>query len=373
MTAVTHQTIDTLYSADSIEWCPIPGFEDIMLCGTYQLEESKDDAKTDGSPQVRVGRLYMYKLENQSTSTPKLKLCTSLDMPGILDIKWSYQTINGRPYFGVVNSVGQIKVFVVKNEDMVVMVTEEQLDVVNDDGLGLSLEWNNMLNTSDETSVISSDSKGGIHVHKFCEGCLKEITSWKAHDFEAWIAAYNQWDINTVYTGGDDCRLKGWDLRMDPKSPVFTSKRHTMGVCSIQSNPVKEYQLATGSYDENMLLWDSRKMKHPITELNLGGGIWRIKWEPKTADYILTATMYNGFHIVDISNNDDLKICCHFKEHESIAYGADWCRSSQSKVQSSADVSELDCESKTTEYIIGTCSFYDHLCKLWSIDLNKNG
>jgi hypothetical protein len=41
MAAITHETIDTVYSADSVEWCPIEGFQDLMLCGTYQLEEAK--------------------------------------------------------------------------------------------------------------------------------------------------------------------------------------------------------------------------------------------------------------------------------------------------------------------------------------------
>lgn len=32
------QVIDVEYSADSIECCPLTGYEDIILCGTYQLE-----------------------------------------------------------------------------------------------------------------------------------------------------------------------------------------------------------------------------------------------------------------------------------------------------------------------------------------------
>ena len=42
-------------------------------------------------------------------------------------------------------------------------------------------------------------------------------------------------------------------------------------------------------------------MKRPVTDIGLGGGIWRIKWEQAAGNHILTATMYNGFHIADTS------------------------------------------------------------------------
>ncbi len=31
---------DTVYCADSVEWCPISGFQHVLLCGTYQLAEA---------------------------------------------------------------------------------------------------------------------------------------------------------------------------------------------------------------------------------------------------------------------------------------------------------------------------------------------
>lgn len=39
--AKTLQVVDTEYSADSIEWCPHDGYQDVLLCGTYQLDQSK--------------------------------------------------------------------------------------------------------------------------------------------------------------------------------------------------------------------------------------------------------------------------------------------------------------------------------------------
>jgi len=28
---------DTEYTADAVEWCPVVGFQDLLLCATYQL------------------------------------------------------------------------------------------------------------------------------------------------------------------------------------------------------------------------------------------------------------------------------------------------------------------------------------------------
>ena len=30
---------DTEYTADAVEWCPVVGFQDMLLCATYQLVE----------------------------------------------------------------------------------------------------------------------------------------------------------------------------------------------------------------------------------------------------------------------------------------------------------------------------------------------
>jgi len=59
----------------------------------------------------------------------------------------------------------------------------------------------------------------------------------------------------------------------------------------------------TPSYDEYLYLWDTRNMRSPASEIKLGGGIWRIKWEPVQAKHILTATMYNGFHVINTESN----------------------------------------------------------------------
>lgn len=68
-------SLDTIYSADSIEWCPIPGYENILACGTYQLKapedsnplqdvevrEEEEELTKKEEPHKRLGRVLIYK------------------------------------------------------------------------------------------------------------------------------------------------------------------------------------------------------------------------------------------------------------------------------------------------------------------------
>lgn len=52
--------------------------------------------------------------------------------------------------------------------------------------------------------IISSDSKGQLHLLKLdeAESRLHEVATWQAHSFEAWIAAFDYWQTEVVYSGG---------------------------------------------------------------------------------------------------------------------------------------------------------------------------
>ncbi|KAI8603809.1 WD40-repeat-containing domain protein [Dissophora ornata] len=371
---------DTIYSADSIEFCPIQSHAHLLVCGTYQLakDESEDQPSTEAveepapastdsnssaddddeevkveKPMLRLGRLLVYDVEGSSDDSRKLTNTACIETAAILDMKWSHQTINGNPTLGVADASGDLSLYQFKTagNDLEVVA---KYQTNTEKKLALSLDWSNRVQASESPRIAVSLSSGDITILDLdtASSTLTENMTWHAHDLEAWIVGWNYHDTNVLYTGADDCRLKGWDMRMDCSYATFTSKAHQMGVCSIQSNPHDEHILATGSYDENVLIWDTRSMRQPLSTTETGGGVWRLKWHPTRMDVLLAGCMHNGFHVLHYNETwSTALIGSSFMEHKSLAYGVDW--------------SYVPPETPSELPLVVSCSFYDHLIHLW--------
>lgn len=91
-------------------------------------------------------------------------------------------------------------------------------------------------------------------------------------------------------------------------------------------------------------------MKTPVQTLQLPGTLWRIKWNPFDSQMLMVASMLGGLHV--IKSTDELSLMATYDEHENIVYGGDWCF---------LDKSELEDYRIFCDYVLGSCSFYDHL------------
>ncbi|XP_042637746.1 diphthine methyltransferase [Orycteropus afer afer] len=337
------QTVDTEYTADSVEWCPLEGCRHLLACGTYHLRkpadkprdpESKSGAELDGEPPVRVGRLYLYSLREDSPASPLLEV-QRRDMAAVLDMKWCHTPVAGHTLLGLADAGGSVQLFtLVASEKNAHALQPLSSLALGEQCLALSLDWSTGKTgraSGQPVKIISSDSQGQLHllaVNKERPG-LQAVDTWQAHHFEAWIAAFNYWQTETVYSGGDDGLLRGWDTRRPHHTPVFTSERHSMGVCSIHSSPHREHILATGSYDEHVLLWDARCMQQPFADTPVQGGVWRLKWHPSHPHLLLAACMYGGFKVLNCQKAMEEKqgTCTVLASHvpqNSLTYGADW-------------------------------------------------
>ncbi|XP_015118269.1 diphthine methyltransferase [Diachasma alloeum] len=361
------ETFDTKFSADSVEWCPIEGFQDHFVCGTYELQKPEEQSESsDDRAQKRQGIIYLFRV----VSPGNLHLLQQVNVPGVLDMKWAHVVYEGHILLGVVNSVGYLQLWELERESgKMSLFVETKLRSVDDEYLALSLDWStgrSAWSHSTEVKITVSDSKGFITVYNVSQGKLNVLASQLAHEFEAWITAFNYWDTNVIYSGGDDCKFKWFDTRTGLQS-VGSNKIHTAGVTSLHSNAESEFILASGSYDEILRLWDTRQMRRSISETNLNGGIWRLKWDPFHHKYLFAACMYSNFKIIDCQRQENPEIVAELNEHESIAYGCDW--SSLSEDEAVNKLVLENCESRTV--IAATCSFYDHTLKLSAVTLGN--
>lgn len=99
--------------------------------------------------------------------------------------------------------------------------------------------------TRSSNDIITSLSSG--HLAHLVATSTGYITSsqWQAHAYEPWTTAFDHWDPNRVWSGGDDCVLKAWDIRV-PEIPAGSCKAFEAGVTTVTSSPHTEHLLAVG-------------------------------------------------------------------------------------------------------------------------------
>lgn len=328
--------------------CSIETIEDCnenkkYLCGFYELNEETS---------IKTGGIGLYE-ENQQLQFISVN-------NGMLDMKLSENVL------GCALSNGDIILYDYSASNTLHLNELIRNEEGRNEGIALSLSWENTIKKS---KLAVSTESGALLFYSLTSSAL-QLTSTisNAHQFQsenipAWIVSYSQFNDSLVVSGGDDCCMKLWDLN-SPSSPIFKSSKHySAGVTSAQWHPFNENLFAVGSYDQSFKIWDLRSLKHPLSEIETSGGVWRIKWNrnAQNCNYLAIASMQGGSGVYhwneDTSQIEIIDLQCDDSSNRLI-YGIDW-------IENSSKEEEREGE-KSFDWSIVTCSFYDNLVQKWS-------
>ena len=359
---------DTVLCADSVEWCPRMGFRDICVCSTYELDLSR------GAKYGEAHFLSIPPPEAGNVRVPVYEAAPKVDFAGgVLDAKWG--ELGGVPVLAVGTSAGAVSVlsltrkcsdgFVGTKRDHSVCINQLRNIRVLANNAVLSVDWA----AGSNTELLTTNGNGTAAIFDLSISSESDkahaVARWKAHDLygaetEVWVGVFDKVASHTVYTGADDGKFKGWDTRSELKRPLFVNEEtNGCGVCSINCSPHREFLVASGGYDGFVRIWDTRMMhRGSMQSINVGGGVWRLKWHPQISSKLAAAAMRGGAHIltVDCVPHKEGEYSCflksfdHYDGHpsEALTYGIDWSY-----------------DHAWNGNLVGTCSFYDHSLHFW--------
>ena len=129
-------------------------------------------------------------------------------------------------------------------------------------------------------------SNGNVSLCESTEGALWSqdavvyLTDIHHHELEAWTQVFSGNGSTNVLSGGDDCVLQYSHINNLQERAVLWQDRklHQAGVTAIL--PLSADLVVTGSYDDHIRLIFTPKIgrRQILAELNLGGGVWRLKF-----------------------------------------------------------------------------------------------
>jgi diphthamide biosynthesis protein 7 len=199
------------------------------------------------------------------------------------------------------------------------------------------------------------------------------------HDLEAWTLAFSPSGQGS-FSGGDDIALRYCSTLPGVHTPSLLpssynlpartwgdDKLHTAGITAIL--PLSDQIIVTGSYDDRIRIVSAPNpgRRKVLKELNLGGGVWRLKlmakqpddWQDEDKGFanftVLASCMHAGARIVRLCRSEGgdwgITVLARFEEHKSMNYGSDFQPVTSGKPRT----------------IVST-SFYDKLLSVWHFD-----
>lgn len=237
MEAQVVQSIDVGLTADCCEWLAGSSDRDgVLAMATYQLDEKLGKRKGEI-------RLFSFDAEAQGERLEIKQRC-AVDVAGVLDLKWGRKSKQKQQgWLGAATSDGSVYLYKTEMEDdkrKLVHVAKADTEVEQSEtSFCLSLDWNDRLDSENPamSKIVASRADGKLGVVDVNTAQCER--SWVAHMYsgnvapaEVWIAAFDCWDTNVVYSGADEGLLKAWDCRTSTASPspILVDRHHEVSL-----------------------------------------------------------------------------------------------------------------------------------------------
>ena len=194
------------------------------------------------------------------------------------------------------------------------------------------LSWNKFVNSE----LASTDYEGVLNIWDTSTGDL--VHEYEAHSKRIWSVDHCCADPALITTGSDDCFVKVWSTKSPSAIAQFDLKAN---VCAVKWNPNSPYEIAVGSADHSVYLYDLRKYdtyvrsfsghKKAVSYVRWSGNdeivsastdstlrLWNVRAMSMTEERIFKGHV-NEKNFVGLAIQDDL-IACGSENHEVCIY-----------------------------------------------------
>ncbi|VDN10178.1 unnamed protein product [Dibothriocephalus latus] len=176
---------------DTVEFAPS---HSKLLCGSYELDP--ESRKISGGITIFI------------VTGETVELLKQHETAGVLDLSW----LDDNVCFAALSTGEICRINLVDGPDNLKMSTYPLCS-----SLLLSVD------VLDSRAIVSA-ADGSLFLFDIGKSCT--TTSCRAHDYEAWTAAFHRMNGNLVLSGGDDCLARVWDIRDGLEKPIFSQSRN---------------------------------------------------------------------------------------------------------------------------------------------------
>ena len=308
----------------------------------------------DKETQKKSGGIFFFQIGQNHKLIPLENENILLDY-GILDIKFSKKnsyifTANSDYSYTIIdiinNSLKKINLYNQKEKETKEKITNDIMEI---DNL--------------EQKIIFGTNDGNIFINDL--NTQKNILNIKnAHDYGIWSIKLLEDNENIFITGGEDAKIKIWDLRINSKVNKINDKSYQSSINYINTLKfdLSKNTLITGSYDEKIIFFDIRYFPKELKINKTEHSTWDIKQASLgNKNLLFISSIYEGFNIWEIDNENSMNHILRLpltkdKDifHKTIVYGV--------------DIEYFEHKKNNTIDIL-SCSFYDNLMMYWKYTL----